>query len=179
MPRMLVAYASKMGGTRELAAALAGTLESRGMDVELVDARGFRAPIDHDGVVVGSALYAGRWRPESIRLLRRMSASRVRCPVWVFHSGPLGDEAAGDSKPLPDNVETILAGLDVHSTVTFGGRLPAHPSGMIARMMARTQAGDWRDFPAVAAWADGIADTVERMGAFPESHPTDQKHVIS
>jgi menaquinone-dependent protoporphyrinogen oxidase len=41
--------------------------------------------------------------------------------------------------------------------VTFGGRLDPDAPGLLARAMARSQAGDWHDRDQVERWVDEIA----------------------
>lgn len=71
MTRVLVTFASKMGSTQEIAEAIGARLAEHGYltdvrPVETVDS------IDgYDAVLLGSAVYAGRWRPEATRFVRR------------------------------------------------------------------------------------------------------------
>jgi menaquinone-dependent protoporphyrinogen oxidase len=79
--------------------------------------------------------------------------------VWVFHSGPLGEDAEEPQRP-PGRVERLAdrVGADV---VTFGGRLADDASGFIAGAMVRNgKGGDWRDPGQVRGYADSIADAV-------------------
>ncbi len=164
MARILVAYASKMGGTRELAGRFAATLERRGHHIDLRAADEVDDRMAYEAAVIGSAIYNGRWRPEAVALLRRMVRSNVALPVWIFHSGPLGADAK-DPQPLPSKVEALADMLDTRAVYTFGGRLPSDPPGFVAKLLARAQAGDWRDFDAVIDRAHHIADTLERLEA--------------
>jgi len=57
-------------------------------------------PLEHlvaarraDAVVLGSAVYMRRWRPEARRFLRRFRRELAHRPFWVFSSGPVGDPA--------------------------------------------------------------------------------------
>lgn len=154
--RVLVAYGSKAGGTTGIAEAVANRLSDAGLSVALSEAGSARGMEDFDAIVVGSSLYAGRWHSDSVRFVKRLVASGFRRPVWVFHSGPLGEDA-DEPQPLPKKVAALLSGLDVQTTETFGGYLDEHPSGMLAKAMARNVAGDYRDWDAIARWADEIA----------------------
>ena len=48
----------------------------------------------YDAVVLGSAVYGGRWRRDARRLLRRLPRSLGRRPLWLFSSGPVGESEA-------------------------------------------------------------------------------------
>ena len=162
---VLVAHGSKMGGTAEIAEAVGARLTERGHAVILTDASSATDAPAFDAVVIGSALYAGRWRTDCVKLIRRLERAAYRGPVWIFHSGPLGDEDAHEPQPLPGTVAASAAALDVRDVKTFPGRLLDKPSGIVARLMARNFAGDWRDWGAIDAWADGIASALDESRA--------------
>lgn len=165
--QVLVAFGSKMGGTAEIASEIAERLEARGLAVTVSDAGTVPTAEGFDAVVVGSSLYAGRWRGETVRLLKHMVGDGYDGPVWLFHSGPLTDEEAHTPQDLPRKVADYADRLDTRATVTFGGVLDEHPSGFIARKLASSMAGDWRDWDEIDQWADEIAS--ELQGVRPES----------
>ena len=158
MRRVLVAYATKMGGTAGIAEVIAETLRGRGLGVTLTEAGGVPERETFAAAVVGSALYLGRWRASAVRLLQRL-ARQSDVQIWAFHSGPLGDDDHETPQSPPSKVAALIEQLGAEDVVTFGGRLPEDASGFIASKMAKGgQAGDWRNLDLVAAWADHIAD---------------------
>lgn len=162
MARVLVAYGSKMGGTAGIAERIADTLQGRGHEVTLAPAREVPRRTAWDAAVVGSGLYAGRWRGEAVRLLKRLARPGEKpARVWLFHSGPLGDEHADDPAALPKRVQRLSAKLSAEDVVTFGGRLAADAGGFVAKAMARNaMAGDWRRLDHAEAWANSIAGSL-------------------
>lgn len=163
MNTVLVAYASKMGGTKEIAEAVGAELLAAGHQVDVRDAGEVRDVSRYDTVVVGSALYMGRWRGEAVRLLKRHAGALADRRVWLFHSGPCG-EGAGDPVEPPRNVVRLAAAIGAAAPVTFGGRLePATAKGFLAkRMAAGPLAGDFRDWDRIREWARTVAG--ERTG---------------
>ena len=160
MKRVLVAYGSKMGGTAGIAQKIAETLTERGFDVTLQPAGKAKPRQGFDAAVVGSALYAFRWRGEAVRLLRRLQRAGAS-HVWLFHSGPLGEEADEPQK-LPGNVARLAEALGAEDVVTFPGRIPEDAKGFITKAMVRKgYGGDWRDFDQIEAWGNAIADSLE------------------
>jgi menaquinone-dependent protoporphyrinogen oxidase len=149
-----------MGGTAGIAERVAETLRDRGLEVTVLRARQVRTLDGYDAALVGSAIYAGQWRGEAVRLLRRMARAEAHVPLWLFHSGPLEVEDVPETQALPDEVGRLAETLHAREAVTFGGRLPEHPKGFVAKLMARKRAGDWRDFDRVADWANGVADAL-------------------
>ena len=158
---MLVAYGTEHGATAEIAQAIAKTLTAAGFAVDVQRARRVRSLARYRAVVLGSAVYAGRWRGDALRLLRRREL-RDR-DVWLFSSGPVGEDK-GDPEQLerwtkPPRVEEIAADLGVHEHVVFGGMV-AEDAGFIRKKMARKippELRDRRDWDAIDAWAQSIA----------------------
>ena len=158
--RVLVAYATKRGGTTGIAKALAGRLRDRGIDTDALPADRATNLGSYDAFVVGSALYNGRWQRPAVRLLKKLSKIHPHPRVWLFHSGPLGDDA-NEPQALPKNVANLASMVEGGRVETFGGRLEAEPKGLIARAMARNgMAGDWRDMEQIHAAGDAIADAL-------------------
>jgi menaquinone-dependent protoporphyrinogen oxidase len=115
--------------------------------------------VQFDAVVIGRGVYAGRWRPDAVRLLKRLARAGAGPRVWLFHSGPLGEEHGAAPVRPPRKVQALGERLGAADVVTFGGRLPADPPGSIARAMVRNgKAGDWRQLEQAAAWGEAIAD---------------------
>ncbi|MBN2113401.1 MAG: flavodoxin [Acidimicrobiia bacterium] len=160
---MLVAYGTKMGGTAEIATKVAEALRAHGHQVTLAAAGEVRHGESYEAAVVGSGIYAGRWRREAVGLLKRLArASDKPSRLWLFHSGPLGDEHGDDPVALPRKVRALADRLGAEDVVTFGGRLPADARGFIARAMARNgMGGDWRRLEQAEAWGGAMAAELE------------------
>jgi menaquinone-dependent protoporphyrinogen oxidase len=164
MSHVLVVYASKHGSTAGIATAIAKTLDDCGVQTTCVQASEVHTLEPYDGVVLGSAVYARRWRREARRFLRDFAAELAQRPFWVFSSGPVGPP--GDDNPdWSEPVHTIARAihLGVRDHVVFGGAVPADPHGMMMRSMAKNtpeEFRDRRDWDAIRAWAEGIADAL-------------------
>ena len=163
MTTVLVVYASKMGSTQEIAEVVGVELARAGLDVHVRDACDVTTVHGYDAVIVGSAIYASRWRPDAVRVVGLVvdkSDDVGPSPTWLFHSGPCGSAAAEHDVVAPKRVRQAAHQLGIAPPVTFGGRLePATAKGFIARKMAKgSMAGDFRDFDRIRSWADGIAD---------------------
>ncbi|HEY5836338.1 flavodoxin domain-containing protein [Streptomyces sp.] len=157
-PCVLVAYASKNGGTAEMAQWIGETLSGEGLDVEVRPAPAVEDLRPYTAVVLGSGVYAGRWLREAVRFARHHRKALLRIPVWLFSSGPLDVSAAEREIPAVPGVLKIADGLDAREHVTFGGRLVEGARGFIARLiLSKGKGGDFRDRDRVRAWALGIA----------------------
>ena len=161
--KVLVTYGSKRGGTAGIAEIIADELRGQDLDVDLHPAGRAPTPDGYDAVVVGGALYGNRWHHAASHFVRHHYASLRARPTYLFSSGPLGDAFCGhDAPPVPE-VRLLGARIEARQHMTFGGRLEPHPHGLMARLMAETLTGDWRDAEEERAWARAIAAEVKRV----------------
>lgn len=161
---VLVAYGSANGSTQKIAETIAEVLRTTGITAEALSARSVTDLDRYEAVVVGGALYAGRWHKDARRFVRRHRGALAHRPVWFFSSGPLDLTASQrDISPVP-GVKRAMAKLDARAHVTFGGCLTEGAQGRIARMIIRNgKGGDFRDFAAIDNWAAGVARELGAM----------------
>ncbi len=158
---VLVAYASKHGSTAEIAEAIGKRLRQGGLEVDVERARDVRSLGPYRAVVLGSAVYQGRWQGESLRLLARDELHERE--VWLFSSGPVGKDPEDPAKAQrwlkPPRVEQRAREIGAHEHVVFGGSVD-DSAGFIRKKMARgmpTELRDRRDWNEIEAWADSVA----------------------
>ena len=151
-------YGSKRGGTEGLAHMVGDALAEHGFEVTVRSAAE-PAPdvVDYDVVVVGGAVYTMRWHRDARRFVRRYAEALRGRKVWLFSSGPIGDDAppASEMKTVA-HVRHAMEKVGALGHTTFGGRLEPDAKGFPASSMAKTQAGDWRDQEAVRLWVKEI-----------------------
>ncbi len=160
MRTVLVAVAGKHGATAEIAGEIANVLrgELPGVDVEVHDAADTGDLSRFDAVVVGSAIYMGRWLPAARHLVERHRAQLAAVPVWMFSSGPLGDPPG----PVDDLAGVAELGVTVGARghQVFAGRLDLADLRWTERLAVRavhSPTGDFRDHDAIRAWAVQVA----------------------
>lgn len=157
-PTVFVVYASRSGGTAEIARQIAERLTSHSAKVVLSDAESALPPDRADAVVLGSSVYMGRWDGDARRWAKSHRDLLTGCPVWVFSSGPLDDSASQGSAEAPPGGERIASLLDAREHMVFGGRLTEDSGGFVARkLIEQGRSGDYRDEEQIVAWADKIA----------------------
>ena len=158
MASVLVGYGTKMGGTVAIAERIGEVLAANGHDVTVMEASGAKQVTGYDAAVVGSGLYSGMWRRPAKGLVKRIARKAPDLPLWLFHSGPLGDEQAHDPQPFPKWLAELEPRLNVCDKVTFGGVLGDSATGFLAKSMVRNgRGGDWRDMEEIGRWAGKIA----------------------
>jgi menaquinone-dependent protoporphyrinogen oxidase len=172
MTRVLVAYATRHGSTRGIAERIADQLRTHGLEAECRPASEVRDASAHDAFVIGGAAYMFRWLGDATGFVEKNRAILAERPTWLFSSGPIGTDLV--DKQGRDVLETTvpkefprLREL-VHprgQKVFFGAIDPAaKPIGIAERLTSLMPAardalpkGDFRDWPAIDAWADEIA----------------------
>ncbi|MFI5612054.1 flavodoxin domain-containing protein [Amycolatopsis sp. NPDC051903] len=172
--RILVAVATRHGSTREIAEQIAATaaaaLNETGVaaEVGVVDAGHVTSFAGYDAVVLGSAVYFGRWLESARRLAHEHREELRRVPVWLFSSGPVGNVVGED----PVDVSDVLAATGAREHRLFGGRVERANLRFTDRAVVvalRAQDGDNRDWPMIRAWARAIAGELAVVPAGEES----------
>jgi menaquinone-dependent protoporphyrinogen oxidase len=157
MTQVLVAYASKMGATQEIAEAIGARLTEHGLRTTVLDAGNVDSVADYDAVVLGSAVYAARWRPEAVRFVRRHRTALSDRSTWLFESGWVGKRP--ESVTATPGARRRASRLGAPAPTVFGGRLdPALATGLLDRSLAKRMPGDARDWDEIRTWADRVAD---------------------
>ena len=163
--RVLVAYATKHGSTREVAEEIGRVLRQRGLDTDVAEARLVRDLAPYGAVVLGSALYAAHWQRDANRFVARHLAALQARPVWLFSTGPLDRSADAGLLPAPPSVAITTDPIGARAHRVFGGRLLAATPGLDPQVLATHPVGDFRDWAAIRAWAQGIAAALAAPGS--------------
>lgn len=129
--------------------------------VDVTAAADVRGLHGYDAVVLGSAVYMGRWRKDAKRLLKRLGKENDGRPVWLFSSGPGADDEPDPTNKWqhPRKVREAGERLGARDQAVFGGRVPPDPANFMERRMLRDTPEDKRDarnFEAIGAWAHEV-----------------------
>lgn len=156
-PRILLVVASRHGGTTEIAGVLAQELVGHDFTAVVADVEHVPDLAAFDGVIVGSAVYLGRWLKPARRLIEDRSSELASSKVWLFSSGPLGDNR--ESGLDADHVQWLTRTTGAVEHREFGGRLAREELGPIESLVVRAvdaPVGDFRDWDEIRSWARGI-----------------------
>jgi menaquinone-dependent protoporphyrinogen oxidase len=166
MTKILIAVASRHGATDEIADEIAHELRTAlpGADVEVRDAAEPGDLTGADAVLVGSAVYLGRWLPAARDLLVSHRAELAAVPVWLFSSGPVGDPP----RPIDELADVTAAGATVGARGhrVFAGRLDRDGLSFTERLTVRVvhaEPGDFRDHTAIRSWSAEVAADLAQL----------------
>jgi menaquinone-dependent protoporphyrinogen oxidase len=161
---VLVAYATRLGSTKAIAERIAGRLETHRLAVVVRAVDAVESLTPYDAVVIGSAVYAGRWLTEATEFVRDLEAALSARPTWLFSSGPVGRMAANVDPVRADEILEITAAIGAKGHRIFAGALDRRTVdgstlGFADRFLAKhfVAEGDYRDWDEIEAWADEIA----------------------
>ena len=164
--KVLVTVASRYGSTQQIGDAIGQVLTSHGLEVTVARAEGLDDVERYDAVVLGSAVYMGKWLPAAKRFVEQYGQEMAERPTWLFSSGPLG------SPPRPHEEEAVSLASIWSNTRPMGHRLFA--GKLDRRQLAfrdravvtavRAPDGDFRDWEDIEAWASSIAETLVWLG---------------
>lgn len=164
--RVLVTAASKHGATSEIADAIASELALAGTTVTRLDPEDIDTLENYDAVVLGSAVYAGRWQKDARRLVEQFADDLRTRAVWLFSSGPIGDPPMPEAEPV-DVAEVMGATAAIEHRIFSGSMQQSKLSfGERALVTAlRAEYGDFRDWEDISGWARSIAGRLGTVDA--------------
>jgi menaquinone-dependent protoporphyrinogen oxidase len=168
--QVLVVYATKHGATAEIADKIGQVLRQAGLRTDVLPMDRISNLHCYDAVVLGSAVYIGRWRKEAAKFLKVNEKVLAEKLVWLFSSGPTGK---GNPVELlkgwyfPQALQPIADRIRPRGIAVFHGTVDMKKSNFIEKwMMNKVKAplGDFRDWEAISSWAASIANVLTEKG---------------
>ena len=158
MMHVLVTVASRHGSTREIADAIAQVLRMPGIDADVRRSEEVLDLNSYDAVVLGSAIYMGNWEAAANQFVQRHQSRLPTTPVWLFSSGPVGNNDR-PGQGAPSKVVEIARLTHARGHQMFAGKLDRHGLSLGERLVVNVvhaPDGDFRDWSAIRSWADEI-----------------------
>jgi len=166
--KVLVTYGSKYGATAEVAEKIGQVLTEKGLDADVKPADDVGELSGYSAIVVGSAVYYGRWRKPAVKLLKKNEEALAALPVWLFSSGPTGE---GDPVEIasgwltPKALQPVIDHIKPRDVKLFGGMVDVEKLGSLEKTAIKkveAPLGDFRDWDDIGAWAAGIAEALKQ-----------------
>ena len=165
--KVLIVYASKYGATKEIAEKIGEVLSGAGLLTDILPVKQVPDLSGYNAVILGSAVYIGQWRKDAVKFLEANEKALTERPVWLFSSGPSGE---GDPVELlqgwqfPKGQQEIADRIQPRDVVVFHGDVDVKKLNFLHKfMISKVEApvGDFRDWEAITAWAQAIAETLK------------------
>lgn len=167
---ILVSYASKYGATKEIAQRIGEVLSQAGLKVDVLAVNSIRNLKSYEAVVLGSAIYVGKWQKEAVEFLQANEQILADRLVWLFSSGPTGE---GDpvelveGQRLPAALQPVVDHIQPRDVAVFHGHINPDKINFIEKWaiksLVKKPFGDFRDWDAIASWATSVADTLKEV----------------
>jgi menaquinone-dependent protoporphyrinogen oxidase len=161
--KVLVAFASRYGSTREVAEAIAVQLSEQGFAVDLRHLRDVKTLDPYGPVVIGAPLFMFHWHKDALNFLSRHRQEIMKRRAAVFVLGPVHDphdEAEWQSSRA--QLEKELARVPWFKPEVLemvGGKYDPAALGFPLKLFAGEEpASDIRDWNAIHAWADALPE---------------------
>ncbi|MCJ7567584.1 MAG: flavodoxin domain-containing protein [Anaerolineales bacterium] len=161
---VLVTYASKYGATQEIAEEIGQVLNQAGLPTDVLRINLVSDLSRYQAIVLGSAVYIGKWRKEAVRFLKANEKKLSGMPIWLFSSGPTGE---GDPVELlngwrlPMAIQPIVDRIKPRGISVFHGNVNVSKLNSIEKSILKNveaPIGDFRNWDAIRSWANAVAD---------------------
>ena len=157
---VLVTYASKYGSTGGVAEAIGKELCANGVNADVVLIENAGDIRSYQGVVIGSAIYMGKWMSEAIDFVNKNQDILCQMPVAYFLvcitlSRPTEEKRA----QVLSYMDPILKAVPKVKPVgigTFAGALNYSNLSWLTKKIMKSKGspeGDFRDWNAIRSWA--------------------------
>lgn len=166
---ILVTYASKYGATKEIAEKIGEVLRQASLRVDVVPVDGIRDLSLYEVIILGSAVYVGKWQKEAVEFLNANEKTLAGRLVWLFSSGPTGE---GDpvelveGQRLPPALQPVVDRIRPCDIAVFHGFINPDKLNFIEKWsiksLVKKPFGDFRDWNAISSWATSIADALSK-----------------
>ena len=166
--KILVTYASKYGATKEIAEKIGAVLRQTALQVDVVPVNEIRDLSPYKAVILGSAIYIGKWQKEAVKFLQANEKILAERPVWLFSSGPSGEGNPVDLVQgwrLPTALQPVADRIQPRDITVFHGNINLDKVNFIekwaVKSIVKKPFGDFRDWDMIVAWATMIADALK------------------
>jgi menaquinone-dependent protoporphyrinogen oxidase len=172
---ILVAYATRGGSTREVADAVAGTLRTQGLRVEVRPVESVESILPYSAVVLGAPIYYGHWHKDMLRFLTQHTVALITRPVAIFALGPVQPDAEEmkSAKTVIDKALAQFLWLTPVAGEVFVGKYDPSTMNPFERLLLKLpgsplrkiSATDQRDWAAIRTWAESLASVLKPLVA--------------
>jgi menaquinone-dependent protoporphyrinogen oxidase len=158
--KVLVTYASKYGSTGGVADAIGKELCSKDAATDVALIKNASNISSYQGVVIGSAIYMGKWMSEAIDFVRENREILRQVPVAYFLvCMTLAQPTEKNRAEVLSYMDPILKAVPEINPVaigTFAGALDYNNLSWLKKKILKskgTPEGDFRDWNAIRTWA--------------------------
>lgn len=154
--KILVAYATRYGSTKEIAEYITEVMQKDGFDVDCRNIVDLENIGKYDCIIAGSAIQMGKWLPEARDFMQVHKHEINKVPLFVFSCGiTLKSPDDNITRKALFATDEILQYVNPKEIGLFAGKLNPETlcnSDRDLIILAKPDLGDFRDFDAVKKW---------------------------
>ena len=169
MPKkVLIAYATRTGTTREIAEGIGKIFIDSGIQVEITPVKKVRMLDGYDAIILGTAVRFGMLMREMVRFVRKKKTALSKYPVAAFEVClSMKKETPEHHKTADTYLDPIRREVALLSEGHFAGKMEYAKLGFIARFiikkMVQTPEGDFREWDMIEAWTRKLIEQLETV----------------
>ncbi len=166
--KILIAYASEFGTTREVADVIGKILcQGGGATVEIKWVKNVKDLKNYEAVIIGSAIQYDKWMPDAIKFVMTYQNILSKLPVAFFFTcltlSKQTEKARHTAMAYSDKLYSLLPQVKPISVGGFAGVLDYGKMSLGFRLIAKgiyaifgVLEGDYRDWDAIHFWAKNV-----------------------
>ncbi len=168
--RVLIAFATRYGSTKEVAEKIGQLLIQNGFDVDILPCKKVEKIESYQFIVIGAPFYIGRMLKEANNFLLKNQDILSRKPAVFFALGPIG----GTEKELTETQNQLENELQQFpwfrpiSTAMFGGKYEPDKLNFLDKLLTKPPASplqnlaanDARNWDDINNWAEKLSSTL-------------------
>jgi menaquinone-dependent protoporphyrinogen oxidase len=170
---VLVAYSSKYGSTREIAEAITATLKENNIQTDLRSVDSVEDIQGYQAVILGSAIYVGKWPKSTESFLKKNKEQLMDLPVWLFSSGPSGEGdpiQLVDGVRFPPSLKPLIERIHPLDVAVFHGDINLSKINAMEKWaiknVVKKPFGDFRDWNMINRWSFSIVERMKSTGIY-------------
>jgi menaquinone-dependent protoporphyrinogen oxidase len=162
--RILVAYASTKGSTKEVAETIGKVLREPGATVDVLPVEHVTDLNPYNAVVIGSAIYQGKWLMQALSFVRANQKKLQQIPVALFSTSITMREDTPETRQtvlgymIP--VRSLLPQVKVDDIGLFAGMYNARQWTDTLYHETDYPEGDFRQWEAIHDWCVQVEGNV-------------------
>jgi menaquinone-dependent protoporphyrinogen oxidase len=162
--KILVAYASGFGATKDVADTIAKVFGEQGAAVDVRRVQDVNGLDGYSAVIVGGSIRMGQWLAQARTFVKTHREALSRVPVAYFAVCMFltsdNPERRAEVETFLDPVYQDVPEVKPVDTAFFAGALHMKdlslPVKLLMKAMKDIHEGDFRDWEAIRAWAAGV-----------------------
>jgi menaquinone-dependent protoporphyrinogen oxidase len=162
--KVLIAYATKLDSTGEIAQSIGETIAQSGFEADVELVKDVADTSEYSAVILGSAIRMGHWLPEAIEFAKRHQdpLKKVLVAIFTVHILNQGDDPESQKERLA-YTEPVKKILTPKAEAFFTGKIDPAQLNFFERLLFRavkSPAGDFRDWEDIQDWAEEVAQMI-------------------